>query len=129
MGGPEPVAPPAAPTPATLEPEGYGGLSSLNGFPSAAHRDAFLIFRALCKLSMKGDEEGGEAGDGVPDAVALQSKVLSLELLLLVLERSGQAFRSGSKFIEVIRKVAFAPVALYCSPLPKMQPRLFSLWF
>ena len=80
-------------------------MSSLGGFATAAHRDAFLLFRALCKLSMKGDEDDGEPYEAVPDTVALQSKILSLELLLLVLERSGPAFRSGQKFIEVIRKV------------------------
>ncbi len=93
-----------------MEPEGYGGMSSLGGFPTAAHRDAFLLFRALCKLSLKGDEDegpGGAAGGGeaVPDTLALQSKILSLELLLLLLERSGTAFRTSPRFIEVIRKV------------------------
>ncbi len=80
--------------------------ASFAGFLTASHRDAFLIFRALCKLSMKGDD-GSSSDDAevVPEAIALQSKILSLELLLLVLERSGMAFRSGPKFIEVIRKV------------------------
>ncbi len=87
------------------EGEGYGGMSSLSGFRSASHRDAFLLFRALCKLSMKGDEEE-DGEDAVPDTVALQSKILSLELLLSLLENSGESFRSGHRFIEVIRKVS-----------------------
>jgi brefeldin A-inhibited guanine nucleotide-exchange protein len=84
--------------------EGYGGMTSLSGFRSASHRDAFLLFRALCKLSMKGDEDDGE-DDSVPDTVALQSKILSLELLLSLLENSGTAFKTGHRFIEVMRKV------------------------
>ena len=107
-----PGAPPV--TPATMEPEGYGGMSSLGGFTSAAHRDAFLLFRALCKLSMKGDDEDTETHEAIPDAVALQSKILSLELLLLVLERSGPAFRSGARFTEVIRKASAAKSCVFC---------------
>ena len=79
-------------------------MTSLSGFRSTSHRDAFLLFRALCKLSMKGDEDDGE-DDTVPDTVALQSKILSLELLLSLLENSGTAFKTGHRFIEVMRKV------------------------
>ncbi len=91
-----------------MEPEGYGGMSSLGGFRSACHRDAFLLFRALCKLSMKGDDDDDAAAahaEAIPDTLALQSKILSLELLLLLLERSGTAFRTNTRFIDVIRKV------------------------
>lgn len=40
-------------------------------FPSIQHKDAFLIFRALCKLSMKGlqDDSGTHS-----DPIALQNK-------------------------------------------------------
>ena len=38
-----------------------------------------------------------------PDPIALQSKILSLELLLSVLEHSGPSFRAGDKFIYAIR--------------------------
>ena len=40
-------------------------------FPSILHKDAFLLFRALCKLSMKGpqDESSPQA-----DPIALQNK-------------------------------------------------------
>lgn len=47
-----------------------GGGSSLGAqFPSPYHKDAYLLFRALCKLSMKGLNE-----DGQPEAIALQNK-------------------------------------------------------
>jgi Sec7-like guanine-nucleotide exchange factor len=54
---------------------------------------------------MKGDEDREEISSPVSDTIALQSKVLSLELLLSVLEHSGPSFKSGSRFIDVIRQV------------------------
>jgi len=79
--------------------------SSVSGgsthFPSILHKNAFLLFRALCKLSMKGlhdDSSGTQA-----DAVAMQNKVLSLELILHMLRKSGPTFRNGERFIFVIR--------------------------
>ena len=63
-------------------------------FSSAHHKDAFLLFRALCKLSMKGGPaEGNEADPAEP--ISMQSKVLSLELLLSVLEHAGPRFGKG----------------------------------
>lgn len=48
-------------------------VDNVNGgnalFPSVYHKDAYLLFRALCKLSMKGLNE-----DGQPEAIALQNK-------------------------------------------------------
>lgn len=41
-------------------------------FLSLAHKDAFLVFRALCKLSMKGLQEGGSSEIG--DQRALQNR-------------------------------------------------------
>ena len=65
---------------------------------------AFLLLRALCKLSVK-----ESANDTVhdltlpPDPVALQSKLLSLELLLSVLSHSGPSFRSSDKFVYAVK--------------------------
>eukprot|EP00547_Thalassionema_nitzschioides_P000436 CAMPEP_0194204202 /NCGR_PEP_ID=MMETSP0156-20130528/3798_1 /TAXON_ID=33649 /ORGANISM="Thalassionema nitzschioides, Strain L26-B" /LENGTH=2109 /DNA_ID=CAMNT_0038930161 /DNA_START=16 /DNA_END=6345 /DNA_ORIENTATION=- len=82
-------------------------------FASQFHTDGYLLFRALCKLSSK--ELRGEDGtkgmnsminfvnpQGV-DPLALNSKILSLELLQRVLEHSGPAFRTGEKFIYAIQ--------------------------
>eukprot|EP01031_Cornospumella_fuschlensis_P031816 gene31816-38468_t len=61
--------------------------TALSDFPSAFHRDAYLLFRALCKLSMKGlgdEPHGGGTGAGVvtsSDHIVVQNKLLSLELL------------------------------------------------
>lgn len=49
------------------------GVSTSMAFPSIMHKDAFLIFRALCKLSMKGLHESDESGS-LSDPIALQNK-------------------------------------------------------
>ena len=77
--------------------------SSLMIFPTVYHKDSYLLFRALCKLSMKGLNDDG-TGTGIEnDPIALQNKILSLELLLDILTNSGPAFRNGEKFIFAIR--------------------------
>ena len=45
-------------------------------FPSTSHKDAFLVFRALCKLSMKGlnDDVNVDAND----QIALQNRFVYL---------------------------------------------------
>ena len=50
--------------------------TSQQSFPSIIHKDAFLIFRALCKLSMKGLNE--DAGS-TQDPIALQNKYVLIK--------------------------------------------------
>ena len=66
--------------------------ATLNTFASQYHTDAYLLFRALCKLSAKPlpGEDGAKQSTSMMtsimgpavDPMALQSKVLSLQLLL-----------------------------------------------
>lgn len=67
---------------------------------SVVQRDAFLVFRSLCKLSMK------PLPDPLPadDSIELRSKLLSLQLLYSIILNSGQTFRSGEKFVWAIRQ-------------------------
>lgn len=69
-------------------------------FTHILQKDAFLVFRALCKLSMK------PLPDGVPDERSheLRSKVLSLHLLLSILQNAGPVFRSNEMFIMAIKQ-------------------------
>lgn len=69
-------------------------------FTHILQKDAFLVFRALCKLSMK------PLPDGVPDEKSheLRSKVLSLHLLLSILQNAGAVFRSNEMFIMAIKQ-------------------------
>ena len=92
-----------------------GGEGEGAAWPSVDHKNAWLLFRALCKLSMKDapsaktlgatdDDDGAEAADAAAaDPIAVQSKVLSLELLMSVLKASGPAFRTSSRFVHAIR--------------------------
>lgn len=95
--------------------------NSIGAFASQYHTDSYLLFRALCKLSSKtlpGDENvvgmntstpGGAAANFFSntqpqvDPLALNSKILSLELILAVFEHCGDAFRNGEKFIYAVQ--------------------------
>jgi len=62
-------------------------------------QDAFLVFRALCKLSTRTSDTAA-----VQDATAARGKVLALELLKLLLENTGPVFRSCELFTTAIRQ-------------------------
>jgi len=68
-------------------------------FCSLFHRDSYLVFRALCKMSMKGVAEE-QAQD---TNVTYQNKVLSLELILNLLQNCGLNFKTNEKFIYAVR--------------------------
>ena len=76
---------------------------------SQYHTDGYVLFRALCKLSSKELPGDGEADNRAslfsspPDPMALNNKVLSLELILAVMQFSGNAFCQGEKFIYLIQ--------------------------
>ena len=96
--------------------------TSIGAFASQYHTDSYLLFRALCKLSSKtlpGDENVGMVTMGstamagmsatffsstpTVDPLALNSKILSLELILAVFEHCGDAFRYGEKFVYAVQ--------------------------
>jgi hypothetical protein len=73
-------------------------LPTGNDFSTVLQKDAYLLFRALCKLSAK------DLPDDAPqDSVNLRSKLLSLELLRALVGGSGPVFRSGDRFIYALR--------------------------
>ncbi|CAB1349808.1 unnamed protein product, partial [Coregonus sp. 'balchen'] len=69
-------------------------------FSHVLQKDAFLVFRSLCKLSMK------PLSDGPPDPKSheLRSKVLSLQLLLSILQNAGPIFKTNEMFINAIKQ-------------------------
>ncbi|XP_017786365.1 PREDICTED: brefeldin A-inhibited guanine nucleotide-exchange protein 1, partial [Nicrophorus vespilloides] len=69
-------------------------------FGHILQKDAFLVFRALCKLSMKPLPEGTPD----PKSHELRSKILSLHLLLSILQNAGPVFRSNEMFITAIKQ-------------------------
>ncbi|XP_050545726.1 brefeldin A-inhibited guanine nucleotide-exchange protein 2 isoform X2 [Daktulosphaira vitifoliae] len=79
---------------------------SISAFNHILQKDAFLVFRSLCKLSMKPLPEGTPD----PKSHELRSKILSLHLLLSILQNAGQVFRTNPMFITAIKQ--FLCVAL-----------------
>uniref|UniRef100_A0A8C0B6K7 ADP ribosylation factor guanine nucleotide exchange factor 2 n=1 Tax=Buteo japonicus TaxID=224669 RepID=A0A8C0B6K7_9AVES len=76
------------------------GHQAASKFSHVLQKDAFLVFRSLCKLSMK------PLGDGPPDPKSheLRSKIVSLQLLLSVLQNAGPVFRTHEMFINAIKQ-------------------------
>ncbi|KAJ8279746.1 hypothetical protein COCON_G00068120 [Conger conger] len=76
------------------------GPSPSAKFSHILQKDAFLVFRSLCKLSMK------PLTDGPPDPKSheLRSKVLSLQLLLSILQNAGPIFKTNEMFINAIKQ-------------------------
>ncbi|KAI0232805.1 Brefeldin A-inhibited guanine nucleotide-exchange protein 1 [Lamellibrachia satsuma] len=73
---------------------------AVGAFAHILQKDAFLVFRSLCKLSMKPLPEG----PADPKSHELRSKVLSLQLLLSILQNAGPVFRTNEMFINAIKQ-------------------------
>lgn len=90
--------------------EGDAHANHVAPMASQYHTDGYVLFRALCKLSSKelpGDGESEMNRPGLfstpPDPMALNNKVLSLELILAVMDFSGHAFCQGEKFVYLVQ--------------------------
>uniref|UniRef100_A0A8C9SY09 ARF guanine nucleotide exchange factor 2 n=1 Tax=Scleropages formosus TaxID=113540 RepID=A0A8C9SY09_SCLFO len=83
-----------------LDGEVTQGAPTITRFSHILQKDAFLVFRTLCKLSMR------PLADGPPDPKSheLRSKVVSLQLLLSVLQSAGPVFRTHDMFINAIKQ-------------------------
>ncbi|KNA06719.1 hypothetical protein SOVF_178450 [Spinacia oleracea] len=62
-------------------------------------RDAFLVFRALCKLSMKTPPK-----EAMSDPQLMRGKIVALELLKILLENAGTVFRTSDRFLGAIKQ-------------------------
>ncbi|KAK7374151.1 hypothetical protein VNO80_07577 [Phaseolus coccineus] len=62
-------------------------------------RDAFLVFRALCKLSMKAPTKEASV-----DPQLMKGKIVALELLKILLENAGAVFRTSERFLGAIKQ-------------------------
>ncbi|XP_062247442.1 brefeldin A-inhibited guanine nucleotide-exchange protein 2 [Platichthys flesus] len=83
-----------------LDAETLQGANNAARFSHILQKDAFLVFRSLCKLSMK------PLADGPPDPKSheLRSKIVSLQLLLSVLQGAGPVFRTHEMFVNAIKQ-------------------------
>lgn len=80
----------------------WASSDGIASFQSVYHRDTFLVFRAFCRLSMKGLHD--ETDEEVPtDSIALKNKILSLELILHILKRCSANFVADPRIVYVIR--------------------------
>ena len=108
--------PPLTATTTTTAPTpGYGS----EGLAAVLQKDAFLVFRALCKLSIRNAD--ATAGSEV---TTLRGKVLALELLKVLLENSGPTFRSGDRFIGAIKQYLCLSLLKNCSSTAPQAQRL-----
>ncbi|XP_043961463.1 brefeldin A-inhibited guanine nucleotide-exchange protein 1 [Gambusia affinis] len=99
-GEPEESPPAEAATEGSPESGATAGQPPGAKFSHILQKDAFLVFRSLCKLSMK------PLSDGPPDPKSheLRSKVLSLQLLLSILQNAGPIFKTNEMFINAIKQ-------------------------
>ena len=70
-------------------------------------RDACELLQRMCSLSIKKDSldpSWVRAGPGLEEAMGLQSKILSLELLLAMLRQAGSRFRTDPSVVAAIRQ-------------------------
>ena len=64
---------------------------------SQLETDAYLVFRSLCKLAKKPNTE-------INGTALVRSKILSLQLLKIIIENAGDAFSSSARFTNVVRE-------------------------
>ncbi|ETV99073.1 hypothetical protein, variant [Aphanomyces invadans] len=105
--------------PGGIRPQAVGDV---NGFPSLWHKDAYLVFRALCRISMRFviDDAIGDAADDQPqtdEPFALQSKLMSLELLLAIINQAGTTFHSNDRFLVAIRSYLCVSLLENCTSI------------
>ena len=77
---------------------GYMSMTA-EKYASILQKDCFLVFRSLCKLSMKNLPEGYAD----PKSHELRSKILSLHLLLGILQNGNEAFCNNDIFVSAIK--------------------------
>lgn len=70
-----------------------------NEAESKIREDGFLLFKNLCKLSMKFSSQ-----ENTDDQILLRGKVLSLELLKVVMENGGPVWRTNERFLNAIKQ-------------------------
>ncbi|KAM7476342.1 hypothetical protein LguiB_023585 [Lonicera macranthoides] len=77
-------------------------------------RDAFLVFRALCKLSMKTPPK-----EALVDPNLMRGKIVALELLKILLENAGAIFSTSERFKDRAWKFKGKTIKLIISRVTK----------
>lgn len=66
---------------------------------SKIREDGFILYKNLCKLSMKFSSQ-----DHQDDQILLRGKILSLELLKVIMQNAGPVWRTNERFLNVIKQ-------------------------
>ncbi|KAL4543975.1 hypothetical protein Ndes2437B_g01778 [Nannochloris sp. 'desiccata'] len=96
-----------------------GAASATTGLASVLQKDAFLVFRALCKLSIRSADATSSS-----EVTTLRGKILALELLKILLENSGPIFRSGERYIGAIKQYLCLSLLKNCTSTAPQAQRL-----
>ncbi|CAL0317405.1 unnamed protein product [Lupinus luteus] len=80
-----------------LKPYSVSPLDETGG--SKIREDGFLLFKNLCKLSMKFSSQ-----QYPDDRILLRGKILSLELLKVVMDNAGSLWRLNERFLNAIKQ-------------------------
>ncbi|KAJ8767025.1 hypothetical protein K2173_012536 [Erythroxylum novogranatense] len=75
------------------------GVTAAATGESKIREDGFLIFRNLCKLSMKFSSQ-----ENPDDQILLRGKILSLELLKVIVHNGGLVWRTNDRFLHAVRQ-------------------------
>ncbi|XP_022763827.1 brefeldin A-inhibited guanine nucleotide-exchange protein 1-like isoform X2 [Durio zibethinus] len=76
-----------------------GVESGSGGVDSKIREDGFLVFKNLCKLSMKFSSQ-----ENPDDQILLRGKTVSLELLKVIMHNGGSIWRSNERFLNAIKQ-------------------------
>ncbi|XP_031382231.1 brefeldin A-inhibited guanine nucleotide-exchange protein 1 isoform X1 [Punica granatum] len=85
--------------------KGEAGNGELNDGPksvdgtSKIREDGFLLFKNLCKLSMKFSSQ-----DQSDDQILLRGKIVSLELLKVIMDNGGPIWRTNERFLSAVKQ-------------------------
>lgn len=81
--------------------------ATLAAYRELVRRDALMLYKFLCRLSMKVDKQQADAPQPQPadelSLVALRARSFGLEMMLSVITNSGQSFHSQAAFMNILR--------------------------
>ncbi|KAA0059594.1 brefeldin A-inhibited guanine nucleotide-exchange protein 1 isoform X1 [Cucumis melo var. makuwa] len=86
-------------SPLKVDNKGESDIGETEDVCSKIREDGFHLFKNLCKLSMK-----FSSPEHPDDQILLRGKILSLELLKVVMDNAGPVWRSNERFLNAIKQ-------------------------
>ncbi|KAJ0076532.1 hypothetical protein Patl1_35588 [Pistacia atlantica] len=80
--------------------EGQGKGGEASGVDSKIREDGFVLFKNICKLSMKYSSQ-----ENPDDQILLRGKILSLELLKVIMDNAGPIWRSNDRQFLILASI------------------------